>query len=88
MAFAIRPADHYDAKLAARLMYLSMGELADYLFGGVHLSVDEILAGLFLLEGNRFSRNISDRDEYYLANMAVFPDFQGLGICSGFSPGT
>jgi len=121
------------------LIYLSMGELADYLFGKAHLSVDEILAGLFLLEGNRFSKGIADvaewggqpagmlvsfpgrefnrrelfiglgllklcglrdvlclsvpalsiangietrRDEYYLANMAVSPEFQGRGIGS------
>jgi ribosomal protein S18 acetylase RimI-like enzyme len=139
MAFSIRAANPDDAELASRLMYLSMGELADYLFGGAHLSVDEILAGLFSLDGNRFSRSIADlaewdgqpagmmvsfpgweftrrelaiglgllklcglwdvlrlsvpalsiangvetyRDEYYLANMAVSPDFQGRGIGS------
>lgn len=139
MAIIIRPAISGDAVLASRLMYLSMGELADYLFGATHLSVDEILAGLFLLEGNRFSSSISDlaewdgqpagmlvsfpgreftrrelniglgllklcglwevlrlspralsiasgveayRDEYYLANMAVLPHFQGRGIGS------
>ena len=139
MTCTIRPATVDDAPLAARLMYLSMGELADYLFGRAHLSVDEILAGLFLLEGNRFSRSIADvaewdgqpvgmlvsfpgrefhrrelsigvgllklcgpwdvlrlsvpalsisngvetrRDEYYLANMAVLPEFQGRGIGS------
>ncbi|MFZ5908660.1 MAG: GNAT family N-acetyltransferase [Chloroflexota bacterium] len=114
-------------------------ELADYLFGGVHLPVEEILAGLFALPGNRFSMDVVDvavregqpagmlacfpgqqfhrrelaiglgllrlcglwdvmrlsvralsiangvetyRDEYYLANMAVFPNFQGRGIGS------
>jgi ribosomal protein S18 acetylase RimI-like enzyme len=139
MAILIRPAISDDAGLASRLIYLSMGELADYLFGGAHLSVDEILAGLFLLQGNRFSWSIAEfaewdgqpagmlvsfpgweftrremniglgllkscglwdvlrlsvralaiangvetlRNEYYLANMAVFPDFQGRGIGS------
>lgn len=139
MTCTIRPATPDDAPLAARLMYLSMGELADYLFGKAHLSVDEILTGLFLLEGNRFSRGIADvaewdgqpagmlvsfpgrefnrrelsiglgllklcgpwdvlrlsvpaisiangietlRNEYYLANMAVLPEFQGRGIGS------
>lgn len=139
-SLTIRPADPDNAGLAARLMCLSMGELADYLFGRAHLSVDKILAGLFLLEGNRFSRNIAEiaewdgepagmlvsfpgweitqrnlttgvgllrlcglldvlrlsvralsiadgietrRDEYYLANLAVFPDLQGRGIGSG-----
>jgi ribosomal protein S18 acetylase RimI-like enzyme len=139
MAFTIRPAGPDDALLASRLIYLSMGELADYLFGGVHLSVEEILAGLFSLEGNRFDWKIAViaewdsqpvgllasflgseftrremaiglgllklcglldvlrlsvralsiangvetyRDEYYLANMAVSPDFHGRGIGS------
>lgn len=140
MLLKIRPTTPDDAVFASRLIYLSMGELADYLFGRASLSVYEILAGLFLLRGNRFSWNIADlaewngepvgmlvsypgweftrremaiglgllklcgiwdvlrlsvralsiangvetyRDEYYLANMAVFPDFQGRGIGSG-----
>lgn len=135
----IRPAASDDADLAARLVYLSMGELADYLFSKARLSVNEILAGLFLMDGNRFSKDIADvaewegrptgmlfsfpgwelirrelsiglgllrlcgfwdvlrlslpalsiangietrRDEYYLANMAIFPEFQGRGIGS------
>ena len=140
MNLSIRPADPDDAVLASRLIYLSMNELADYLFGGINLSVDEILSGLFSASGNRFSCEISDiaecdgettgllvsfpgweisrrniwtgvelfklygltnfmrlfmralsiaqgeesrRDEYYLANMAISPDFQGRGIGSG-----
>ena len=135
----IRPADQTDAELAASLIYLSMGELADYLFGGGHLSIAEILAGLFLRADNRFSwRNTeiaewegapagmlasfagrdlmryelaiglgllrlcglrevlrlapralsiaggieTRRDEYYLANLGVLPDFQNRGIGS------
>ncbi len=64
MSLSIRPATPEDAGLAARLMYLSMGELADYLFGGTHISVDGILAGLFSMEGNRFSRGIADLAEW------------------------
>jgi ribosomal protein S18 acetylase RimI-like enzyme len=56
----IRSANPDDAHLASQLTHLSMGELADYLFGIVHLSVDELLAGLFSLKGNRFSWNITD----------------------------
>lgn len=60
-AFAIRPANQEDATLASKLLFLSMGaELADYLFGGAHLPVEEILAGLFLLPGNRFSMDAVD----------------------------
>ncbi|MFZ5818481.1 MAG: GNAT family N-acetyltransferase [Chloroflexota bacterium] len=114
-------------------------ELAEYFFGGAHLPVGEILAGLFVLPGNRFSMDVVDvavwegkpagmlasfpgwqfhrrelgigfgllrlcglwdvmrlsvralsiangvetyHDEYYLANLATFPDFQGRGIGS------
>ncbi len=116
-----------------------MGELADYLFGGVRLTVNEILAGLYLMNNNRFSWGTADvaewdgepagmltsfpgweftrrelsigtgllklcsffelmrlavralsiangietkKDEFYLANMAVSPGFQGRGIGS------
>jgi len=136
---SIRPATPEDAELAARLMYLSMGELADYLYGGVHMPVEEILAGFYVMENNRYSWSIADvaewdgqpagiltsfpgqefarrelaigagllklcnffellrlslralsiangretyRDEYYLANMGVLPEFQGRGIGS------
>ena len=60
MSLAIRPANPDDAHLASQLTHLSIGELADYLFGIVHLSVDELLAGLFSLKGNRFSWDITD----------------------------
>ena len=139
MTLSIRPADPDDAELAACMIRLSMGELADYLFGIVNLSVNRILAGLFLMKGNRFSLDVTDvaewedgpigslisfpgwemtrrniktgvglfklcglfdflrlavralsiaegveslRDEYYLANIAVAPDYQGRGIGS------
>lgn len=140
MTLSIRPANPGDAEFASSLIHLSMGELADYLFGGVHLSVEEILSGLFLLEKNRFSWKVMEiaewngkpvgilvsypgwefsdrelaigvglfkvsgfwdamrlsvralsiasgvetlRNEYYLAHMAVSPDFQGRGIGTG-----
>jgi ribosomal protein S18 acetylase RimI-like enzyme len=132
----IRPATPEDAELVVRLIGLSMGVLADYLFGGVRTPVDEILAGLYKFETNRyswsrtdiaewdgeavgmvisypggetFSRSIATgfglfklcnffdvlrlavralsiasgietkRDEYYIANLAVLPQYQGRG---------
>jgi len=138
-SLSIRSATPDDAELAASLMYLSMGELADYLYGGARLSVDEILAGFYSMKNNRYSWSIADiaewdgqpagmltsfpgqefarrelaigagllklcnffevlrlsmralsiangvetyRDEYYLANMGVSPEFQGRGIGS------
>jgi ribosomal protein S18 acetylase RimI-like enzyme len=135
----VRPATRSDVELAARLIYSSMGELAEYLFGRVQPSVEEILAGLFLLKNNRFSWQETDvaewedkpagilisftgrefarrelaiglgllrlcgvmsvlrlsvralsiangietrQDEYYLAHLAVLPEYQGRGIGS------
>ncbi|MBN1453491.1 MAG: GNAT family N-acetyltransferase [Anaerolineales bacterium] len=136
----IRSAAPDDAELVVRLIGLSMGVLADYLFGGVRTPVDEILAGLCRFGANRYSwsrtdiaewngetvgmvisfpggeslyRNIATgfglfklcnffdvmrlavralsiasgietkRDEYYIANLAVLPQYQGRGIGSG-----
>jgi ribosomal protein S18 acetylase RimI-like enzyme len=136
----IRPASPDDAELVVRLIQLSMGVLADYLFGGVRTPVDEILAGLYKFETNRYSWSRTDiaewdgeavgmiisfpgvealyrdiatgfglfklcnffdvmrlavralsiasgietkRDEYYIANLAVLPQYQGRGIGSG-----
>ena len=139
MTLSIRSAGPDDAELVTCMIKLSMGELADYLFGVVNLSIDGILASLFLMKGNRFSLDATDvaereggavgslisfpgweitrrntmtgvglfklcglldflrlavralsiaegvesrRDEYYLADIAVTPDFQGRGIGS------
>ena len=135
----IRPASPDDAELVVRLIQMSMGVLADYLFGGVRRPVDEILAGLYKFETNRYSWSRTDiaewdgeavgmvinypggetfsrslatgfglfrlcnffdvmrlamralsiasgienkRDEYYIANLAVLPQYQGRGIGS------
>lgn len=56
-----------------------MGELADYLFGIVHLSVDELLAGLFSLKGNRFSwdiTNVANWDEEPAGMLVSFPGWE------------
>jgi len=137
-SITIRPATPGDADLASQLIHLSMGELAEYLFGGVRKPVNEILKGLYVAGHNRFSwatavvaeddgkpvgvmfsfpgneiirreliigaillkicgldilkmvpraLPIADgveayRDEYYLANLAILPEFQGLGTGS------
>jgi ribosomal protein S18 acetylase RimI-like enzyme len=135
----IRPASLDDAELVVRLIGMSMGVLADYLFGGVQTPVDEILAGLYKFENNRYSWSRTDIaelngeaigmvinypggetfsrslatglglfklcnffdvmrlavralsiasgienkvDEYYIANLAVLPSYQGRGIGS------
>jgi len=136
----IRPATLEDVELAVRLIPLSMGVLADYLFGGVQTPMDEILSGLYRFGSNRYSWSSTDiaewygesvaliinfpggetlyrnlgtgfgliklcnffdvvrlamralsmgggietkRDEYYIANLAVLPQYQGRGIGSG-----
>jgi ribosomal protein S18 acetylase RimI-like enzyme len=139
MSLEIRPAIPDDAELVVRLIRMSMGVLADYLFGGVRTPLDEILAGLYRFEANRYSWSRTDiaewngetvgmiisfpggetlhrdiatgfglfklcnffdvmrlglralsmgggietkRDEYYIANLAVLPQYQGRGIGS------
>lgn len=135
----IRPATPDDAELVVRLIQLSMGVLADYLFGGVRTPMDDILAGLYRFDANRYSWSRTDiaewdgkavgmvinfpggetlyrsiatgfglfkicnffdvirlavqalsiasgienkREEYYIANLAVLPQYQGRGIGS------
>lgn len=80
MDFAIHSADPTDAGLASRLVKLSMGELADYLFGDVRLSVDEILAGLFALKGNRFSWEIADVTRWDDEPAGIMLSFPGWEI--------
>ena len=77
MSLSIRPAAPDDAELAARLMYLSMGELADYLFGGVRRSVDEILASLYLMKNNRFSWCVADVAEWDGQPAGMLASFPG-----------
>lgn len=73
----IRPAQHADAELASRLIYLSMGELADYLFGAAHLPVDQILAGLFLRDDNRFSWRRAEIAEWDRTPVGMLISFPG-----------
>lgn len=80
MTITIRPATPDDATLTSSLISLSMGELADYLFGKAHLTVDEILAGLFLLEGNRFSQHIADIAEWDGQPAGMLVSFPGREI--------
>ncbi len=137
-SFSIRPAIPSDADPVARLIYLTMGIEADWLFGrGRGYSSLEVLERLFLRQGNRVSYdqsnlieqdgkvagliiaypgemllrmnkmtawqmlqmfglaaslrliarqpaygdlNETESDEFYISNLAVFPEFQGLGI--------
>jgi len=134
----IRPARRNDSELAARLIYLSMGIEADWLFGQVKgYSTLQVLATLFLHRDNRVGFNLAylseqagqvsglllaypgkllsrlnwmtawhmlqafglaatvhllrlqsvygdlketEADEFYISNLAVFPEFQGQGI--------
>jgi ribosomal protein S18 acetylase RimI-like enzyme len=134
----IRPAGLADSDLAARLIYMTMGIEANWLFGqGKGYSTLQVLASLFLRRGNRVSLNLSylaeragqvsglllaypgellsrlnnmtvwhlmklfglvasihlisvqsaygdlketEADEFYISNLAVFPEFQGQGI--------
>jgi ribosomal protein S18 acetylase RimI-like enzyme len=50
----IRPAQAGDSPLAAQVFYMSMGGLADYLFGRGGQSAQTLLAGLFKRNAGRF----------------------------------
>ena len=137
-AVTFRPARLADADLVARLIYMTMGIEADWLFGHEkRVATLQVLAGLFLSRGNRVSYNLAslaehdgqdtglllaypgellarlnwmtawhmlklfgpasairlirlqsaygdlketETDEFYISNLAVFPEFQGQGI--------
>ena len=72
-----RPAKRSDDELAARLIYLSMEKLADYLFGHVQLSIEEIFAGLFARDDNRFSWRNTDVAEWNGVPAGVLVSFPG-----------
>lgn len=75
----IRPARPDDVEIAVNAIYLSMGELADYLFGGVSHSVKNILAGLFRRDNNRFSWQCTDiavLDETPVGTLVSFPGWE------------
>jgi ribosomal protein S18 acetylase RimI-like enzyme len=77
MQLVIRPSTCSDVELAATLIYSSMGELAEYLFGGVQLSAEEILEGLFLLNDNRFSWQKTDVAEWEGNPAGILISFAG-----------
>jgi ribosomal protein S18 acetylase RimI-like enzyme len=134
----IRPATPADSDQAVKLIYLSMGVEADWLFGQEKgFSTESVTAGLFKKKGNRLSYPLSylaeqngevaglllaypgkklsrfnwmtgwhllgvfglratirladkqseygdlvetERDEFYISNLGVFPKYQGIGI--------
>lgn len=55
----IRPAHADDATLAAKVIYMSMGGLADYLFDGDARAIESILAKLFARNAGRFGFDVA-----------------------------
>lgn len=55
----IRPAHAADSALAAKVMYMSMGGLADYLFDDNGQAIQAILAELFTRNAGRFGFHIA-----------------------------
>jgi len=138
LAITIRPTVPADSDLVARLIYLTMGIEADWLFGqGKGISTLQVLANLLKRRANRMSYNLAylaeragcvsglllaypgklisqlnwmtgwhllhvfgldatirlarsqsayedlketEADEFFISNLAVFPEFQGQGI--------
>lgn len=59
--FAVRPATVADSQAAASLIYLTMGPLADHLFGaGDHARAIGVISALFAQDHNRFSYRFAD----------------------------
>ena len=54
MSVNIRPSIHSDAMLAAQVFYMSMGKLADYLFGAGRDVIESTFAELFKRNAGRF----------------------------------
>lgn len=73
--FKIRPARPADEKLAAHVLYLSMGRLADYLFEKAQHDVLEIFIRLFVMDGSRFSWTTCD---------VVESNGEGVGLMASF----
>ena len=72
----IRPAQTADAPLAAKVMYMSMGALADYLFDMPAHEIEAVLAKLFMLNAGRFGSGIAvvaEHDEKPVGMLFSFP---------------
>jgi GNAT superfamily N-acetyltransferase len=77
MSLEIRPAKLDDAEVVVRLIRMSMGVLADYLFGEVRTPLDEILTGLYRLKANRYSWSRTDIAEWYDETVGMIISFPG-----------
>jgi ribosomal protein S18 acetylase RimI-like enzyme len=78
---SLRPAVPEDAPLAARLLHMSMGRIADALFCCVGRETDDVLYRMFTLRGNRFSHEfgtIAELDGVPVGLMIAYPG-RGLG---------
>jgi ribosomal protein S18 acetylase RimI-like enzyme len=73
----IRPAKPDDAEMVVRLIQLSMGVLADYLFGGVQKPMDEILERLYKFDANRYSWSRTDIAEWGGEEAGMIISFSG-----------
>lgn len=57
----IRPATCADVEVGTQLLYMTMGRLANYLFGSdTRSNAENVLAQLFVKDANRFSHQFAD----------------------------
>jgi ribosomal protein S18 acetylase RimI-like enzyme len=80
MNISIRPAVPEDARLAARLLHMSMGRLADALFCCAGRDTDLVLEGMYRLRGNRFSYEYGTFIEMNGRPVGMMISYPGRGL--------
>ena len=79
-ALAIRPALQRDAAFVAEMIHLSMGHLADYLFGADHASVQTFIETFVRRNAGRFGLRLVFLAESAGRLQGALVSFQGSGI--------
>lgn len=75
---SIRPAVPQDALIASHLIYMSMGRLADFLFGSNNpVKAKNVLRDLFLQQRNRFAYPFTDVLEVNNAPAGLLQSYSG-----------
>jgi len=80
LALTIRPALQSDAAFVAEMIHLSMGHLADYLFGTDHPAVRAFLENLVRRNAGRFGIQLSYVAESAGMLKGALVSFKGAGI--------
>ena len=79
-ALTIRPALQSDAAFVAEMIHLSMGHLADYLFGANHASAQTFIENLVRRNAGRFGTRLVFLAESAGRGQGALVSFQGSGV--------